>query len=132
VPRQHIKTFERVNGTEHLLQRASVRLKLVAQSLSVTDEAMTASRETLPVDLIPVPQSRLHHTVTAVDLQHQAMNVWNEVFFHLREMRRHDAAQQQPTQTRRWVNRQHQVTKRQTSGWRMGTRVEDFDFRKQL
>jgi hypothetical protein len=93
---------------------------------------MAASRETLPVDLVPVSQSRLHHTVTAVDLQHQAMNVWNEVFFDLWEMRRHDAAQQQPTQTRGWVDRQHQVTKRQASGWRMRARVKDLDFGEQL
>ena len=82
--REHIETFEAIHRAEHLLQRAAVGLEFVAQLFAVTDEAVSAARETLTIDLIPVAQSRLHHTVSAIDLQDEPVDVGHQLFVDFR------------------------------------------------
>jgi len=97
------------------LQRAAVGLEFVAQLFAVADEAVSAAREALTIDLIPVAQSRLHHTVSAIDLQDEPVDVGHQLFVDFREVRGDDAAEQQPTQTGCRVDGQNQMAEREAS-----------------
>jgi hypothetical protein len=93
---------------------------------------MATARKTLSVDLVPMHQARLHHSITTIHLQHQAMNVRHQFFFHLVKMRCNDPTQQQAAQSRSRIHREHQIAERQPSRRRLGTRVEDFHLGKKL
>lgn len=93
VTSKNVETLERIDRAEHLLQGAAVGFKLVAELLTVSDESMATSRKPLPVDLIPMAQPWLHHAITTIDLQDETVDVGDEIFVDLGQMRRHDAAE---------------------------------------
>lgn len=90
---KHIETLEGIHRTKHLLQWAAIGLEFVTELIAVAHETMSATRQPLPINLVSMPQSRLHHAIAAVYLQHQTMQVGHEIFFNFWEMRRHDAAE---------------------------------------
>lgn len=114
------------------MQRTAVGLELVAQPFAVTHQAMTTSRQTLSIYLVTVQQPGLHHPITTVYLQHQTVDIWHQFFCHFVEVSSNDATQQQTTQTRSRIHRQDQIAERQSSCRRLGTRMEDLYFRKEL
>lgn len=91
---QHVKTLERIHGTQHLLQRTAIGFKLETQSLAVSNEAVPTARQPVTVDLIAMSKSRLHYPITTIDLQHQSMNVGDELFIDFWQMCGDDSPKQ--------------------------------------
>lgn len=129
---KHVEALERVHGAEHLLQGAAVGVELETKLLTIADESMTTSRETLPIDLVTVPQPRLHNPVASVDLQNQAVNVGNDVLVDVGQVGRNDSPEEKTAETGGGFDGQHEMSKREASRRRVRARVEDFDFSEQL
>jgi hypothetical protein len=59
----------------------------------------------MAVDLESVPQTGLNHTITALHLEDEALNVGVEVFVDFEQVSRHDGTQQHPTESGNGVGR---------------------------
>nr|ABM53610.1 putative extracellular serine protease [uncultured bacterium CBNPD1 BAC clone 2089] len=125
------QTFECVNGAEHLLQRIAVRTKDELGGVVFTHQSMNTSRKSVTIDLEAVTKPRLHDSVTALDLEDEALNVGVEVVVDFVEMACDDRAQQHSPKTGRRIGWQNQVAKRNTPSGRDGPRVPDLEFCEQ-
>jgi hypothetical protein len=64
-----------------------------------------------------MPQSRLHDPVAMLDLVDQSMHVRVQLVIDPMDVAGHDGAEQQPTKSRRRVDREDEVAERQATCW---------------
>jgi hypothetical protein len=65
-----------------LLERAAIGFEFITQLLAIANQAVTTARQALSISLVTVTQAWLQHTITTVNLQHQAMNIGHQIFIH--------------------------------------------------
>ena len=97
-------------------KRRALRVEAEADAVALALEPMHADGETMPIDLIAMQQARLDDPFAATDLIEQPMDIGDQILVDVGQMRGDHRAEQQPAETRRRIDRQHEMAERQRDG----------------
>src|SRR5699024_6399195 len=95
-------------------QRTSLRLDIEAQLLADAHQPMGGAGEAMAVDLKAVPQPRLHDALAALDLIDEQVEIGDQVLVEVGGAGRDHGAEQEPTEPRRWIDGEDEVSQRYT------------------
>ena len=85
----------------------------------------------MTVDLESVPEPRLHDAVATLDRAEQAVDVGDQIVVDAVQVLGHDRAEQQPAETGRRVDWQHEMAECETPRGLGRPRVPDLDLCQQ-
>jgi hypothetical protein len=86
---------------------------------------MRAIRQTVAINLKPMPQARLHHSTSAFDLGQESLDINMKVFVHITDMNRENGSEEQPAKARRRIHWQIHVPQRNSARRGYWARVKD-------
>ena len=90
-----------------------------------------ALREPVAVDLEPMPQPRLHDAITVLDRGQQPVDIVHQVVVDPVQVLGHDRSEEEPTESGRRIDGQHEMAEREPP-CRLGRpRVPDLDLGEQ-
>ena len=75
-------------------------------------EPVHADGQPVTINLIAMTQAGLRDSIAALDLAHEAMDVGYQILVDIGQVLGDDCAQQQATEARRGLDRQHQMAQR--------------------
>ena len=113
-----LEPLDGVDRPEHLHQRAALRLQAEVDVVALALHPVDAGGEAVAVDLVAVQQARLHDALAAADLVEQAVDVGDEVVVDVGQVLGDHRAEQQPAEAGQRIDREHEVTERDTPGRR--------------
>ena len=130
-PGARVERLERVDGTEHLGEVAAGGAEVELDVVALADHAVAADGEPVAVDLEPVPEAGLDDPLAEFDLADQAGDVGQQVGVDASDVVGDDGTEQQSTESRRRIDREHEVPERHPPGGHRRPGVEHLQLGQQ-
>ena len=106
-------------------------MQVEADVVAVTDHAVHAHGQAVPVDLVAVTQARLRDALSVFDLADQPVDIGHQIGVDVGQMRRDHRTEQQTSEAGHRVGGEHQVPQRDTARGGGRTGVPDLELGEQ-
>jgi hypothetical protein len=130
-PMCDIESFKGVRRCQHLGQVGAVGIKIELDLVVFAPEAMSTHRKSVPVHLVAMTQTRLDHSPPVFNMIDEACHVVDVIAGERSRVLGDDGTKQHATEAGRWVDREHEVAKGQSTCWLSWARMVHLKFCQQ-
>lgn len=110
-----IEAFKGVSRRQHLRQIGAVAIEIELDLVVFAPETMATHGESVPIHLVAMTQTGLDHAPPVFDVVDETCHIVEIIAVERPRMLSDNGTQQHTTKARRGVDRQHQMTKRQSA-----------------